>query len=423
MKKPTHYDRLNHDFQPDSKGRLFFDGKKFCDLSGLNILRCGVDTVRQLYRGYIKNGVLDLFEKTGMVFFGGHEWHAGRIGRDSGYQFKLQNADLGLILLIKNFNVKPESVGPHLKIEVSPHLIDEYSPAQLQELMDSFADLVLDNIDYNQTAVHIAVDVQGWEPPTDIVARMHCRSRTVRQFDTIETLDFDHLSVTYGRGETYMFGSPSSMQLCIYNKTKQAKATDKLDFWENTWRKTDNPFEDTPDNYDDTKPVWRIEFRFHHSVVEQFAAGSKFHDSDTPCYFKSYTALSHHLDGLLKYGFDSFKFLSTPSRFHPVWTLLMQDVLVQVPVPSHLDKTDYKRYYKTSTGFSGKNIELLIGNAISLAARQRLSAKQTIEALQSLPFWPTIKEFYAHKGMGDMDLRDHIRKLLTERCIRWGKAI
>ena len=96
---------------------------------------------------------------------------------------------------------------------------------------------------------------------------------------------------------------------------------------------------------------------------------------------------------------------------------------MQVPVPSHLDKTDYKRYYKTSTGFSGKNIELLIGNAISLAARQRLTAKQTIEALQSLPFWPTIKEFYAHKGMGDMDLRDHIRKLLTERCIRWGKAI
>lgn len=423
MKKPDHYERLNHDFQPSEKGRLFFDGKSFCDLSGMNILRCGVDTIRQLYRGYIKPGVLDLFEKTGMVFFGGYDWHAGRIGRDSGYQFKLQNADLGLILLIKNFNVKPDSNGPHLKIEVSPHLIEENTPGQLQELIDSFAELVLDRKEYNQSAVHIAIDLQGWEPPADIVARMHCRSRTIRQFDTIETMDFDHLAVTYGRGETYMFGSPSSMQLCIYNKTKQAKATDKLDFWESVWRKTDNPFEDAPYNYDPQKPVWRIEFRFHHSVVEQFAAGSKIHGSETPCYFKSYNALSYHLDGLLKYGFDSFKFLNAPNRFHPVWTLLMQDVLVSVPVPSFLDKTDYKRHYKTSTGFSGKNIELLLGNAISLAARSRLTAQQTIDALQTLPFWPTIKDFYHDKGMGDMDFRDHIRKLLKERYVRWGKAI
>lgn len=423
MKKPDHYQRLDHDFQPSDKGQLFFDGKSFCDLSGLNILRCGIDTVRQLYRGYIKAGVLDLFEKPGMVFFGGYDWHAGRIGRDSGYQFKLQNADLGLILLIKNFNVKPDSNGPHLKIEVSPHLIEENTPGQLQELMDTFADLVLDRKEFNQSAVHIAIDIQGWEPPSDIVARMHCRSRTIRQFDTIETMDFDHLAVTYGRGETYMFGSPSSMQLCIYNKTKQAKATDKLDFWESVWRKTDNPFEDAPYNYDSEKPVWRIEFRFHHSVIEQFAAGSKIHGTDTPCYFKSYNALSYHLDGLLKYGFDSFKFLNSPNRFHPVWTLLIQDVSVKVPVPSFLDKTDYKRHYKTSTGFSGKNIELLLGNAISLAARSRLTAQQTIEALQTLPFWPTIKDFYRDKGMGDMDFKDHIRKLLKERYVRWGKAI
>ncbi len=423
MLKPVHYERLNHDFQPDQTGRLFFNGKGFSDLAELNILRCGVDTVRQLYRGYIKTGLLDLFENTGMVFFGGHEWHASRIGRDSGYQFKLQNADLGLVLLIKNFNVKAECSGPHLKIEVSPHIIEENHPGVLQGIMDDLADLVLDQKQYNQSAVHIALDVQGWIPPSDLVAKMHCRSRTVRQFDTIETMDFDNLSVTYGRGETYMFGSPSSMQLCIYNKTKQAKSTDKLDFWEHVWRKTDNPFEDAPYNYNPDIPVWRIEFRFHHSVIEQFAAGTKFKGSDVPCYFKSYHALTQHLDGLLKYGFDSFKFLQTPRYFNPAWTLFMQDVRVKVPVASCLDKADYKRHYKTSTGFSGKNIELLIGNAISLAARERLTPQQTIDALQTLPFWPTIKSFYNDKGMGDLDLKDHITKLLKERYIRWGKAI
>jgi hypothetical protein len=423
MLKPIHYDRLNHDFQPDQSGRLFFDGKGFCDLSGLNILRCGIDTVRQLYRGYIKAGVLDLFENTGMIFFGGYEWHAGRIGRDSGYQFKLQNADLGIILLIKNFNVKPDCLGPHLKIEVSPHVIEETHTSDLQGLMDDLADLVLDKSKYNQCAVHIALDVQGWTPPADLVARMHCRSRTVREFDSIESIDFVNLAVTYGRGETFMFGSPSSIQLCIYNKTQQAKATDKLDFWEHVWRKTDNPFEETPYNYNPEIPVWRIELRYHHSVVEQFAAGTKFKGTDMPCYFRSYHALTQHLDGLLKYGFESFKFLQTPRYFHPVWTLFMQDVRVKVPVVSCLDETDYKRHYKTSTGFSGKNIELLIGNAISLAARERLTPKQTIEALQTLPFWPTIKNFYHDKGMGDTDLKDHITKLLKERYIRWGKAI
>ena len=423
MQKPTHYQRMNHDFQPDDKGRLFFDGKSFCDLAELNILRCGVDTVRQLYKGYLKPGITELFEKSGMVFFGGHEWHAGRIGRDSGYQFKLQNADLGLILLIKNFNVKAELFGPHLKIEVSPHLIEEKSPGQLQAIMNDLAELVLDGMEFNQSAVHIALDVQGWQPPADFVARMHCRSRTVRQFDTVETVDFAHLAVTYGRGETFMFGSPSSIQLCIYNKTAQAKATDKLDFWESVWRKTDNPFEDAPHNYDASKPVWRIELRYHHSVVDQFASGCKIHGSDIPLYFRTYQALSYHLDGLLQYGFDSFKFLQSPSRFHPLWTVFMEDVRVQVPVQSFLDKTDYKRHYKTSAGFSGKNIDLLKGNFISLCARERLTPEQTINAFQTLPFWPTIKDFYHDKGMGDLDLKDHIADLLKDRYIRWGKAV
>ncbi len=425
MQKPTHYQRMNHDFEPDEKGRLFFDGKSFCDLSEMNILRCGVDTVRQLYRGYLKPGILELFEKSGMVFFGGHEWHAGRIGRDSGYQFKLQNADLGLVLLIKNFNVRPEHHGPHLKIEVSPHLIEENTPAQLQTLMNTLANEVLEKVEYNQAAVHLALDVQGWTPPADLVARMHCRSRTVRQFDTIETMDFAHLAVTYGRGETYMFGSPSSVQLCIYNKTAQAKATDKLDFWESVWRKTDNPFEAAPYNYNPEKPVWRIELRFHHSVIQQFSDGTtaRGEDQHFSLTFKCFSALSYHLDGLLQYGFDSFKFLQSPSRFHPVWTIFMQDVRVQVPVASMLDETDYKRHYKTSTGFSGKNIELMIGNAVSLAARQRLTPKQLIEALQTLPFWPTIKDFYHDKGMGLLDLKDHIADLLKERYIRWGKAV
>lgn len=423
MRKPEHYQRLNSDLSPDDKGRFFIDAKEpaFCDLSSVNILRCGVDTVRQLYRGVLKPGILTLFDKE-FAFLGGYEWATGRISRDSGYQYRLQNADLGLILLVKNFNVKIDSPGPHLKVEVSPHLIDEKSPKQLQAMIDALAHELLDTVDYNQAAVHLAIDLQGWEPPADIVARMHCRSRAVRQFDGVDTVDFAGLSCTYGRGETYMFGSASGLQLCIYNKTLQAKATDKLDFWESVWRSQGNPFDDEdPANYDSEKPVWRVEFRFHHSVVQQFSEGSTI-GGEAVC-FQNFAELAPHLDGLLRYGFDAFKLLHRPGYYAPIWTLLAQDVRVQCGVDSFLDDTDYQRYYKTSSGFSGKNIELLLGNAISLAARERLTAEQTVDALKTLPFWATIAKFYDDKGMDEPALIEHIAKLLKERYLRWGRAV
>lgn len=422
MAKPTHYQRYNSDLSVDALGRLFFDNKRFIDLSSLNILRTGVDTVRQLYKGFIRPEVFALFENPGITTFAGHQWHVGRIGRDSGYQYKLQNADLGLVLLIKNFNIKPDSHGPHLKIEVSPHLIDDNCPQALQCLLDDLASYVLESVEHAQCAIHLATDIQGWEPPQDLVASLHCRSRLVRQFDTIESIDFDSLAVTYGRGETFMFGSPSGVQLCIYNKTKQAKATDKLDYWESVWRQFDDPFENLPTNYNPDMPVWRIEFRFHHSVIQQFSEGSVLNGE--PCAFRNYLDLSPHLDGLLRYGYEGFKYLNNPSHYHPVWTLLMHDSKVLVPVDSFLDKTEYRRYYKTSNGFSGKNIELLLGNAISLAARENLSPKQLYNALQTLPFWSVIQAHYVAKGMtAKGELYGHIKDLLHERRVRWGKAV
>jgi len=212
----------------DSQSRLFVDPgtARIVDLSKVRLLRCGVDTVRQLYRGLIRPEIMALFEKPGaMVQFAGEFWHAGRVGRDSGYQYKLQNADLGFILLIKNFNAKLEQIGPHLKIEVSPHAIDALSPERLQERMDYYAAAVMTHRERNQCAVHLALDLQGWEPPADLTARMHCRARANRDISGIKEIQWTMEAATYGRGQSFLFGSAGGVQLGIYNKTIQAQLT------------------------------------------------------------------------------------------------------------------------------------------------------------------------------------------------------
>jgi hypothetical protein len=418
--------RVNENFEETASGRLFFDTKsaRITDLSRVRLLRCGVDTVRQLYRGLIRPEVMALFEVPGaMVEFAGHVWHSGRVGRDSGYQYKLQNADLGFVLLIKNFNAKLENIGPHLKIEVSPHAIDALSPERLQERMDFYASAVMTHVERNQCAVHLALDLQGWEPPADLVARLHCRARTHRDISGIKEIQWATKSSVYGRGETSMFGSADGVQLCIYNKTEQARATDKLDFWESIWRLRDSFDESDPDNYNPAQDVWRVELRYHHSIVQQFASGSIDVKTGEAIGTDSFAGFSAHLDGLWRYGLSQFKLLARPGYFEPIWTLIRDDVRVDVPVDSLVDETEYKRYYKTSRGFSGKNVELFLGNFVSLLARERVGAKKAFETLKQWDCWPVIRDHYAAKEMTERDLYKHIKNLLQERHVRWGRAI
>lgn len=425
MKAKDHF-RLNLDGLESPTGRLFVDpgNARMVDLSKVRLLRCGVDTVRQLYRGMIRLEVLELFDKPGsIVEFAGERWHAGRVAKDSGYQYKLQNADLGFVLLVKNFNTKVDVIGPHLKIEVSPHAIDNLSPDRLQQRLDFYAGHVLSHLERNQCAVHLALDVQGWKPPADLVARMHCRARSHRDITGINQIEWATKSSVYGRGETSMFGSPGSIQLCIYNKTEQARATDKLDYWEGVWKRRDSFEAGDPDNYNPAQDVWRVELRYHHSVIQQFASGSVDLVTGNAIETDSYEAFSGHLDGLWRYGMGQFRFLSRPGYFDPAWTLMRNDVRVDLPVDSLIETTTYKRQYKTARGFSGKNVELFLGNFISLLARERVGAKKAYSTLKQWDCWPVIREHYAAKDMSELDLYRHIRDLLEERHIRWGRAV
>ncbi len=425
MKAKDHV-RLNNDGFECPTGRIFVDpgNARITDLTRVRLLRCAVDTVRQLYRGLILPEIMSLFDKPGtIVDFAGERWHAGRVSKDSGYQYKLQNADLGFVLLVKNFNTKVDVIGPHLKIEVSPHAIDSLSPERLQQRLDYYASHVLINVERNQCAVHLALDVQGWQPPADLVARMHCRARTQRDITGINQIEWDTKSSVYGRGETSMFGSAGAIQLSIYNKTEQAKATDKLDYWEGVWKRRNSFDDNDPQNYNAAQDVWRVELRYHHSVVHQFAAGSIDLATGKAIETNSYEAFAGHLDGLWQYGLGQFRFLSRPGYFDPVWTLMRNDARVDLPVDSLVEATEYKRHYKTARGFSGKNVELFLGNFVSLLARERVSAKKAFSTLKQWDCWPVIRDHYAGKDMSELDLFQHIKDRLEERHVRWGRAV
>jgi len=407
-------------------GRLFMDSGSaaLTDLSAVRLLRCGVDTVRQLYKGVIRPDVRALFEQVGIVSFAGHDWAVGRIGRDSGYQFRLQNADLGFILLIKSFNAQIDQFGSHLKIEVSPHAIEALSPEQLQAHIDRLAHAVLESAELNQCAVHLALDFQGWTPPADFTARMHCRARSQRDITGIDRIEWASKASVYGRGQTYMFGSASGVQLSLYNKTEQAKAIDKLDYWQSVWLQSDNPFDPADTfNYDPDQPVWRLELRYHHSVVQQFADGSINTFTGAVIDTRSFSGIAPHLDGLWRYGLDSFRFLARPGHFDAFWTLIRSDVRVSVSAEPLDGQTVYKRYYKTAQGFSGKNVELFLGNFVSLLARERVPAKKAFKCLKQWDCWGVVREHYACKGMSEGKLFEHIEKLLKERHVRWGRAV
>lgn len=423
MSKPIHQVRINVNGENDQFGRLFVNPKtaEITDLSNVRLLRCAVDTVRQLYRGSLRQHVLDLFETSGMVSFADYEWHAGRIGRDSGYQYCLKNADLGIILLLKNFNVKEDEYGPHLKIEVSPHTIESNTPAMLQKLMDELAEAVLVEPEQNQCAVHIALDVQGWKPPRDTVARMQCRSRRIRDISGIESVEWASMSSVYGHGETYMFGSASGLQLAIYDKTKQAKAIDKLDFWRSLWSTSYADF-DTP-NFDAEEDVWRIEMRYHHSVIQQFADGSANMQTGEVIDTRSFLELAPHLDGIWRYGFDAFKLLATKGIYDAAWSLFALDAHVETGMVSLLDDIDYKRYYKTASGFTGKNVELFLGNFVSIMARERHGATKSFEQLKKWDCFNVIREHFEEKGKSERDIYRWLRDKLAERIVRYGVAI
>ncbi len=410
----------------NDKGLIFQHPRygKVADLhqDDFQIVGTYIDTFRQLFRGAMDLDLQTDIEESITLNLRTHQllgqdWIIGKSAKCSGYQYRLQNNHLGLILLFKQFHAKSESPASHLKIECSPWFLDNRDPKQVDKYLMRLAKRILVSPEAYYPAIHLAVDVQGWAPDHDFSDKMRCKSKKRTQFNAMDRVEFNlsEISCIYDRGQSYSFGCANAVQMAVYNKTIQARKIDKFDYMEHKWQASTQLDEDTF-GYDPEREVFRIETRFHHSVIQQFALGScDTKTGEIGVKMNTYSDVIKHIHSLWQYGLKSFKLLYNRNYLEPIWSILQDDVVFKYPESSYKDNLHYKRYYKKPTSFSGKNYQLLLGNFLSACARESLPFETVLKELQSLSIWNSIALHYEDKQVEEIKLIERLEATYRER--------
>ncbi|WP_435101037.1 hypothetical protein [Arhodomonas sp. AD133] len=390
---------LNGEYDP--KGRQFLLPSGPRDLRNVRILHTGVDTLRQLYQGTVRTHEIGLLHgqsrwgDESVVTWAGYEWVIGSGGR-SGYRYRLQNNELGLIVLLGSRYKRLQEPGSHLKIECSPHFLKDNPPERVQAELDRIAATLLHDPTHHAVAVHVAIDVQGWKPPRDFTERIRTRARRKTDHTGFDSLEFvgGETAQRYEGGQSYLFGSSSSVQFATYRKDLEAHKRDKLDWWESVWREAAEELDEP--SYREGKPVWRLEWRFHHNVVQQI-------QSEDGKGFRAYTDIAPVLTNLFRYGLNLFRLHASPTYADPMWQLLFEDVTI------HAEATRFvvRRVQKTPGRGNEKNLVLALGNMLSLYAREGYSTRQVIHHLKSAGFWKDLVAYWQARGKDPQKVITH----------------
>jgi hypothetical protein len=404
----------------DARGRLFISSLGQQNLVDVNFLHEGVDTIRQLYEGVIKADVLEQIKRVydlgpthRLINVLGRDWLLGS-GGSSGFRYRLQDGDTGIILFICSRYALESTKHSHLKIELSPHFIDSRSVSMIQGYINNLASRLLVDPAPLGCAVHIAVDIQGWKPAKNFSDLLVTRARRVVDHRAISDVEFrlSEIATIYGNSQSFLFGTASNLQFSLYRKDLQAKSIDKVHFWESVWnRRTD---ENLKPIYDPAKPVWRFEFRFHHTVIKEFSESVK-----RP--LLSFSDLVPHLTGLFHHALGDFRLnavsslSSSKSSFYrgiyidPVWQLLLEDVNIGKPKAD----LNYERKRK-KPGRSGlRNLWNSVGNLTSIYASKGFTPWQSVKYLKNSGIWEDQLAYYRNK-MPDIA---HLRDKAIERII------
>lgn len=393
-------------------GDLFIGMDGFqVDLSGVRVLWSGVDTVRQLFQGRLKADVLGQIAE---AYDGGYgativlnnlHWRV-MSGRRGGFRYLLQNREYGLTLLVQNFYCDSDSEGTHVKIEASPRWLYERSTDQVDSELMFWGSYFLNSVHASGVAVHLAVDFQGWEPPEDFAQRFVTRAKTVSVHNGVSGVEWETGSTVNGRGETYTFGKANSLQVCLYDKSKEVDVSDKRAYMESIWQcATDE--QSFPDScYDPGKSVWRLEIRFHHRIVAEVSEGTE----GMPL-IRTFRDAVPHFTGLWRYALRSNRYEACRNWVHPVWTKLREDVSFGHPAPQLL----YKRAKKEPGCGNEKNVSLAFGNLLSIYARNRFNPRQAWDCLKKSGLWDDLCNYYRRREIYENELFQLVQDGLVKR--------
>lgn len=416
-------------FEENPLGKYFACPEYSADLSSIHVLLSSVDTVRQLYRGALDMEWFRLLEEeyessrleTRIIHLHGYDFVI-RPGGGSGYKFRLQNNDEGLIIFVKSHYAQENISGTHIKIECSPSLLLTTTPKDVQDTLDGIARTLIDgDMLYGGVAMHLAVDVQGYKPAKNFSDRLVCRSNRRFTHDGIDRAEIDLASaaVTYGRGETFTFGSVNAVQLCHYNKSKEIIRSDKRQFMHAAWKgEFSGVYHPSQMSFDpDEGDVWRLEVRFSHHVLNQFDEGfQNLPGQPDNARLKSYVDAYEHLSALWQYALEQFQ-LPQGKFYAPEWSMFMNDA----DFHQHHQEVVYKRVYKEPGQDNARNVSLALGNILSIHARHGYKAHDSWEFLKHTGIWPDIMGYIRQRGITQMEFYESWRDRLLERRLL-GKA-
>lgn len=411
--------RLGPDGEQDSRGRLFVSPAKsfeVLDLTGVTVCHAGVDTVRALYCGVLQHAWRERFEDMesgAVVRVGRVDFLFRRMGKASGYRYSLQAADVGVQVLLGSFYAPLELRGGHLKVELSPHFLMARGVEVVQAALDALARHLLHDFAPSGVAVHLACDVQGWCPDR-IGERLVTRARRCAEYEGRGEVVFNlaEASATYGKGETYTLGLPNSLQMCLYRKDIEAVRRDKLDYWRSRWESY------TFGGYQLDAPVWRLEMRFHHSVVRDLGRSQGEE-------WRTFAEVAPHITDLWRYALGVHRLHRDATRklICPYWQMLTDDIVFFHPARGD----ELFRQKEISVDAVQKNIQGLLGNLLTLAARRndgvsdQVLAQRVVWSLRQLSCWREIARYFSDRQLNEEAMQVWVEDRLRERRLR-GRA-
>lgn len=291
------------------------------------------------------------------------------------------------------------------KFELSPHFILSRNFDAIQIDTDDIARMFITQLMHTGVALHLCADVQGWDIPDDLEHNMTCKARRCFNGSGVSSFEFDglDLAIKYGRGQSYAWGSVSSLQFAVYNKSKQAKDIGSFPFWSHVWNRDKDWLVSSIEDenfhsvrlFNPDKAVSRLEARFHHSVIEQFARGMSLS-------FFSLSSLKDHLTGLWKYALNHFRLDATPTYIDPFWQFMRDDLVFNHDSQSLEYIRSYKKELVSAVMPSERSVKIWLGLSCSMFRRAKYSLQQAMQYLQSSGVFHWL-EYYFQPPVYDYD--------------------